>query len=300
MLLTPISPAALAVIRLDGPGIDGLLAKRFSKPVAIGKGVHGRLLDDDGVIDDPMVIRFEKHAELHLHGGLAIIEGVIRLLKSHGFAEAEVSNKETIAEKVQRLLPLARTRLAVQTLLNQPKAHQEQGRVQIGQALKRLLYPPTVAIVGVPNAGKSSLANRLFARDRTIVADVPGTTRDYVSDESDIDGLIVHLLDTPGVRDTKDPIEQHAIRLAQEKVKSADLQIVLLDLTQDLNPQLAMIEQGHESRLLVGNKCDLVRPTSAVDVRVRAGTGEGIDLLRRAIFARLMGGDFSPANAYDF
>ena len=86
-----------------------------------------------------------------------------------------------------------------------------------------LLHPPRVAIVGRPNVGKSTLANQLFARERSITADLPGTTRDWVGELADVNGLAVMLVDTPGLRDAADPIERAAIAGARGQIAAADL-----------------------------------------------------------------------------
>jgi len=216
-VLTAPGPAALSVVRIDGSGVHAFLASHFSKPVKLGRATHGELRDESGTIDDPLVIVEDDYVELHLHGGSAILQATVELLVGRGFVERvrePASIEESIEESIERDLPRARTRLAVACLLNQPNAWKTQ-MPSDSPALRRLLDPPTVAIVGVPNAGKSSLANRLFDRQRTIVADVAGTTRDYVSDEANVNGLLVTLLDTPGLRESADAIEQRAIALAR-------------------------------------------------------------------------------------
>src|SRR5204863_10052028 len=133
-----------------------------------------------------------------------------------------------------------RTEPGVRMLLAQPAAWQDfiasrpspdsTRRVLDDRCLSRLLHPPRVAIVGAPNVGKSTLANQLFAQRRSITADVPGTTRDYVGEIANIDGLPVMLFDTPGVRDTADPIEAAAIEHSSDVVRDADLILLVMDV----------------------------------------------------------------------
>lgn len=155
----------------------------------------------------------------------------------------------------------------------------------------------TVAIVGQPNAGKSSLLNALAGRDAAIVTDVPGTTRDVLRETLSLDGLPVHIADTAGIRDSSDVVEVEGVRRARQVLRSADLVLLVLDPTQELAPQLAL--QGEipaGTRLIrVLNKIDLetdvTRPAAAgdalaVDVRISAKTGGGLEdlvaLLREA------------------
>src|SRR5206468_1554210 len=111
-------------------------------------------------------------------------------------------------------LPLARTELAVRTLLAQPAAWQrEKCKTMLSAilgdvALHHLLHPPRVAIIGSANVGKSTIANQLFGQERSITADLEGTTRDWVGEIANIDGLAVMLIDTPGIRQTSDAIER--------------------------------------------------------------------------------------------
>ncbi len=85
----------------------------------------------------------------------------------------------------------------------------------------------TVAIVGVPNAGKSSLLNALAGRDSAIVTDVPGTTRDVLRETLSLDGLPVHLADTAGIREAGDPVEREGIRRARATLQSADVALLV-------------------------------------------------------------------------
>ena len=137
-----------------------------------------------------------------------------------------VDGAMTLEREMLAALPLARTDLGVRTLLAQRRHGAEAmstlyaaaiGRILADRSLDHLLHPPRVAIVGAPNVGKSTLANQLFAQERSITADLPGTTRDWVGEIANIDGLAVTLVDTPGVRDTADAIEREAIDRSGER-----------------------------------------------------------------------------------
>jgi small GTP-binding protein len=156
-------------------------------------------------------------------------------------------------------------------------------------SLDRLLHPPRVAIVGAPNVGKSTLANQLFAQERSITADLPGTTRDWVGEIANLDGLPVMLVDTPGVRETADAIEQQAIERSREIVTGADLIVYVIDATAPFVPATKV------SVLHVLNKADRgVPPGLAYDLATVATTGQGIDALRSLIRARLGCAELTP------
>jgi small GTP-binding protein len=203
---------------------------------------------------------------------------------------------------------LARTEEALRALLAQPAAWagmlarppapDEVGRALADRGLWWLLHPPRVAIVGVPNVGKSTLANQLFAQERSIVADLPGTTRDWVGEVANVDGLAVTLVDTPGVRDTVDEIERRAIERSGRVVAGADLVLVVLDASRPAAQQRAL-PQAHPDAIVVLNKYDLLPSApdassaflrdagwTGAHVRTTATTGAGISDLRRAVRQR--------------
>ncbi len=138
----------------------------------------------------------------------------------------------------------------------------------------------TLALVGEPNTGKSSLFNALLEQDRAIVTDIPGTTRDLISESATIEGLPVRLLDTAGIRESADPVEKLGIERSHEAMADADLTLVVLDAT---NPAQHLQPQG--PHLVVINKIDL-NPNANLPVGaipVSAKTGQGLEELRQAI-----------------
>ena len=150
-----------------------------------------------------------------------------------------------------------------------------------------------VAIIGSPNVGKSSLFNRLVSRDRAIVTDVPGTTRDTLSETIDLEGVPVFLTDTAGLRDTTDTIESLGIERTQRAIADADLVLEVIDASDAVGEQVSRDRDANSIRVL--NKCDIAvadRFVSEKDsVRISALTGEGIESLRTAILAFLHRGD---------
>jgi len=146
----------------------------------------------------------------------------------------------------------------------------------------------TLAIVGRPNVGKSSLFNRLLEQERAIVTDIPGTTRDMVSEVAAIDGIPVKFIDTAGIRSGQDRIEALGIERSYQAMADADLTLVVIDLSAPVEAvDLELVERARRQGrcLLVGNKSDLPwRAEIAEDITaVSALTGEGIPALRRAI-----------------
>jgi tRNA modification GTPase len=143
----------------------------------------------------------------------------------------------------------------------------------------------TLAIVGRPNVGKSSLFNRLLEQDRAIVTDIPGTTRDVVSETAAIGGIPVKLYDTAGVRESTELVESLGIERTYQAMADADLTLVVLDLSQPIAAEdESLIVRASSSRhLVVGNKSDLRGPVIRDSLPVSALTGEGIPQLREAI-----------------
>jgi tRNA modification GTPase len=146
----------------------------------------------------------------------------------------------------------------------------------------------SLAIVGRPNVGKSSLFNRLLDQDRAIVTEIPGTTRDLVSEVAAIDGIPVKFVDTAGIRSSQDLVETLGIERSYRAMADADATLVVLDLSAPVGADdLALIERARQQgrHILVGNKSDLPRQAAPVEglIEVSALTGEGILKLREAI-----------------
>ena len=150
----------------------------------------------------------------------------------------------------------------------------------------------TLAIVGRPNAGKSSLFNRLIERDRAIVTAAPGTTRDLVTERVSLEGIPLELVDTAGLRDATDEAESIGITKSREAMAEADLVLLVLDATALMHPEDEAAIAAHMTRplLIACNKHDLAPDAPLPDhrhpvIQTSALTGEGIVELRRAILA---------------
>lgn len=159
-----------------------------------------------------------------------------------------------------------------------------------------------VLILGRPNVGKSSLLNALLGSSRAIVTDLPGTTRDTIEEQIDLDGLRVRLIDTAGLRHSSDLVEQEGVRRSRDKIAEADLVLLVIDGHQGVvDEDLAVLEAcGDKTALLVINKHDLgagkLSPpfNGLPQVRLSARTGAGMPQLRHAIRERFLAGDQEP------
>ena len=135
------------------------------------------------------------------------------------YEDIEVANKDKVISIVDELIP------------------QIDVLVEDGQKAKIINEGVKVALVGKPNVGKSSLLNAFLGEDRAIVTDIAGTTRDVVEGHVNIDGVVLHLYDTAGIRDSEDKIESIGIEKSKKTIKEADIVVVLLDSSNDLDEE---------------------------------------------------------------
>ena len=173
----------------------------------------------------------------------------------------------------------------------------------------------SVVLCGRPNVGKSSLMNALLSAERAIVTDIPGTTRDVLSERMVLDGKVVRLSDTAGIRESEDAIERMGVARAQGEVEAADVALLVLDASQPLAAEdAALLSQADERYIVCLNKGDLPAVLTAADVEAfmaghvgtegqgddRAGVsaccaGEGAtDVVQGAACAGSGGGIISP------
>ena len=320
--LTAPGAAGIAVIRLAGPGVRDFLARSFSKTAQPSRCVYGEITDGDRVIDDAVVVLCDdRTADLNLHGGAWVVRSVLELAQRHGFELVRqqpaaplplemVDGDCELEREVLRFLPLARTETGARVLLAQREAwgklRSQHAAATPGSArasasgdleliladrtLEHLLFPPMVAIVGPANVGKSTLANQLFGQRRSITADLPGTTRDWVGELANIDGLPVILVDTPGLRPTEDPIEQTAIERSREQIAGSPLVVLVLAASRPFPGEQQTLRAQFADAMLVLNKSDLPiqagfedMPETMPAIRTVATSGQGVDELRQRI-----------------
>ncbi|MGA2434948.1 MAG: GTPase, partial [Bryobacteraceae bacterium] len=146
---------------------------------------------------------------------------------------------------------------------------------------------------------KSSLFNRLIEQDRAIVTEIPGTTRDLVSETASLDGIPVKFFDTAGIREGRDRVEALGIERSFQAMADADLTLVVVDLSapmESYDTELIARAERQGRHLTVGNKCDLPRASGGPDgcIAVSALTGEGIPELRCRIVETMAPGGLPP------
>lgn len=272
---------------LEQSGVRRALPGEFSQRAVL----NGRLdLTRAEAITDLVAARSQRAAQLAmagLDGGIQRRIGELRerLLDQLSELEARVDFEEDLPPLDGEAL-LRELRVVRKALLE---------LVDDGQRGDALRSGLRVALVGRPNVGKSSLLNRLSRRERAIVTDLPGTTRDLLESEIVLEGVPITLLDTAGIRATTDAVEQLGIARSHDALASADLVLLLFDLaegwTADDQALLDCIPQDLP-HLLVGNKADLAGRRCgesllpALDVQLSAQTGVGEAELVRAVLQR--------------
>jgi len=267
---------------------------------------------------------FTYRALRHGRIDLARAEAVADLVAARTLYQARIAFAQAEGSISRRLAPLtesidewiARTEAAVE-FVDESETHLAAGalRAAIDQALadcgdllsgfrsgRVVRDGATLAIVGCPNAGKSSLFNRLLARERAIVHEIAGTTRDTLEETIDLAGIPVRLIDTAGLRQVTDPVEGEGVRRAEQARQEADLVLLVLDGVRPPVPQeeqaLSRAHGEEEGRrtVIVINKSDLPLADGwPADQAwpVSARSGEGIGGLKALLRERLVGGELA-------
>ncbi|MBT6523079.1 MAG: tRNA uridine-5-carboxymethylaminomethyl(34) synthesis GTPase MnmE [Methylococcales bacterium] len=146
----------------------------------------------------------------------------------------------------------------------------------------------SVVLVGKPNAGKSSLLNCLTGEETAIVTDVAGTTRDVLKEYIQLDGLPLHIIDTAGIHDSNNLIEQEGIRRAHKEIQYADKVLIIHDVRDQhgINEFISQLDSDNDKRVIIFNKIDLINQPAKVvyskdgdQIFLSIKTGEGFDLL---------------------
>ena len=293
------------------PAPDGARLAGF--PAALQSTVarfwYGRFGTDPG---DDVILAYKPgepvDVEIHCHGGRQVVRWMLALLQKAGCTIVEAAEwphpPKTWEEMAQMLLPQARTLRTANILLDQAAGAFSRavvtGRVDrlasfiaVGH---HLLEPWKVAVAGEPNVGKSSLMNALAGYKRSVVAPIPGTTRDVVGTLLAFDGWPVELLDTAGLRDGADALEREGIEKTRQALASCDLCLWVVDASGVEPPRLEDwtfrydVDVGRV--LVVVNKVDLP-PVWDLDrfpdgVRVAAIHETGIPELIQRITAKLV------------
>jgi len=214
-----------------------------------------------------------------------------RLIEHLALIEAHIDFPEEEIEPIS-FEELKRDLVRINRHIEQWIASYEEGRV--------FREGISCAITGKTNVGKSSLLNVLLKQERAIVTPIPGTTRDVIEEVLNIYGIPVRLMDTAGLRKAKDSIEQEGVRRAKERVADADLVLLMIDGSRELNEDDVEIfwEIRRKKKVVIINKKDLPLKISIEDVRNRfhgdpivsisALKNEGIDDLKKTIYTLLL------------
>ncbi|MCH2161848.1 MAG: GTP-binding protein, partial [Phycisphaerales bacterium] len=309
-LATPVGTGGVAIVELEG-NVEPILDQvAHPPPWPVG---DLRLREIAG-IDTGLVVRVTNtRVQLTPHGGERVVARIAEALSSAGatwLAHPPAASAPEAGDDIEAsaldAIGSARSPAAIPLLLEQvarwradDSPMDDEGLART-QRLNRLLVPPTIAVIGPPNAGKSTLLNRLLGRQAAIVSPLAGTTRDRVGASVDIGGLVVNWLDTPGRRTTDDPIEQAALELAEQAIESADFRIHLVApdaMPHDRPVAMDDIEVVNKSDL--PGAIDLARERDAIPVS--AETGAGIDALLNVIRESLVPAeDMAHPGRWDF
>lgn len=361
-LSTGSGRAGLAVIRVSGPAageiLAGLLGGDLPRPRRAHRSVF-RQPETGAPLDDGLALWFpapssytgEDVAELHIHGGRAVISAMLeavgrfsttRLAEPGEFTRraflndkmdltsveglADLIDAETEAQRRQALRQaqgalgavyeswrgrLMRVLAHVEAMIDFPDEELPEGlmgrsnyeisaleaeltqHIEDGSSGERLRSGVDIAIIGPPNAGKSSLLNLIAGREAAIVSETAGTTRDVIEVRMDLGGFAATILDTAGLREALEAIEAEGVRRARDRATEADVRIAVFDGSAPLSEDDTLYSEG--MTFTVVNKSDIADQTTAFPVGdqgvflVSAKTGAGIEALMAALTTAVSG-----------
>jgi len=228
---------------------------------------------------------FTKRSFLNGKSSLTQAEAIGRLIESRSRYELELAQKNVFGE-ISKLASKVRSDLislkaeceaeidfstedltyeSLEERKNRMTALNELCRtlIQNSERAEKLILQSTVVLFGAPNTGKSSLMNLLIGRERSIISDIPGTTRDYIAEELSLDGMPIRLVDTAGVRETEDSIEKMGIERSEREADAANVRLILMDVSLPIQKSefLNMYKSRLNGSILVANKMDIAHPS---------------------------------------
>ena len=329
---TASGEGGVAIVRVSGADCEKIVSRVFraknGRPLQNRYLTFGYVVDGDRVIDEAMAVMMraphsytrEDVCEIQCHGSDTLVRRILLLLLRAGARMAKpgeftcrafLNGRIALAqaEAVMRMIRAGSDR-AMAAAIDFPDeveetqtAHQVKARcAAICARLESSCDPRAgriedeglrVVLGGRPNAGKSSLLNALIGGERAIVTDIPGTTRDTLTEAIQIDGLRVNLTDTAGLRDTGDAVERIGVARARKALDEADVRVLVLDgsepiINEDmealcgLEPQIVALSKGDLPAVVTDRDACEAFPAAQV-IPVCALKGEGLDALRRAL-----------------
>jgi tRNA modification GTPase len=319
-LMTAPGRGAIAVVKVRGPAAKTAIAENFRSrrrvtSLPLGGHAWGHWLHEDG-FEEIIVVRTGEHEfEICTHGGVLASDSVCRQLAERGFQRidwrrAVVGSAFDWRGSAETALVEAWTLKAANFLLHNTTAlpaeidrvvaslehgQSDEAESTLSQLLRscplgwRLRRGWTIVIAGRSNVGKSTLLNRLLGYDRSIVVDRPGTTRDVVREVAAIDGWPVRLADTAGMRATANSLERRGIQRGRGAAESADLVILVSDLSTPWTRLDEELFRSFPGALLLHNKWDLAVGETArpPGLHVCLRENESVEQVVNAIAARL-------------
>lgn len=280
--------------------IYGTWSSTASRPTEVPRETR----DGEDVV---VVRRDDETAEVHCHGGMAATQRILQSLAASGCVTSSAAawiaqrSPDPLAAEARMALAHARTRRCALILLDQLEGaltrairaarqclragDQPGSQKQLVELLdwgrfgRHLIHPWRIVLLGPPNVGKSSLVNAILGYQRALVSDMAGTTRDVLRDLTALDGWPVEITDTAGLGPAASALEEESMLLAQRQVESADLVLLISDLSAPwIGDHQRWLQQQQRPHLLVHNKSDLAsehpadRPAGLL-TSARQGTG---------------------------
>ncbi|MFO0970464.1 MAG: GTPase [Gemmataceae bacterium] len=327
---TPPGRAAVATLVLAGPEAWRLLRRHFRTrgaplpdEASCGRSYVGKLGEGDSALADEVVVGVKdaERIEIHCHGGPEVLRFLSQILVREGATvcswEEQQASLRVPAWRCDAMAALSRapTLRTANILLDQLATTYGPWLASLGEKIKarapdalpmldrclawaplaeHLAEPWKVVIAGAPNVGKSSVINALAGFERSVVAPLPGTTRDLVTTKVAFDGWPITLIDSAGLRAAEDELEHAGTLLARTALAEADLCLWVVDAAAPPVWPADTVEKQqdrpHTRLVRVINKIDLPAVWRLEDeaLRVSARTGEGIEDLRRHISAALV------------
>ena len=315
-VMTGKGTGAIATIELTGDSAANILRQIFvpkSAELTTGKIIFGLIKSGDKTIDQVTIgCEGNNTYAINCHGNPLIVEEIMQLLRQYGVelltAEQLLcktsTGSNTIALEARLTLPKIKTLEGTQIVLNQidsgltasaknwlqnPSAQiavEAQKIIDESKIAKFIIFGCRIVIAGPPNTGKSTLLNQLCGRQKAIVADIKGTTRDWVSADCKIGPLAVELIDTAGLdKKIASDIDKAAQQTATELINQADIVLLVLDNSDQANQidkSFANIS-ANKKTLTVLNKSDLPCQFNTINlpnvINISAKLGTGIDRL---------------------